>query len=145
VQVDHTSIHDRKKFWPLANSWCTSRVTVGQMRLLWPVPEPRRVSRLHTCRPTLTGCWRLPQPRSSPVLAVVSHPSKPPPRHRSACAVMNEMNRQPGIRSLSAAIQSGVHRPPLVKQAECDSMALPVAVPSGRHLAGLPSMRGGRA
>ncbi|MEN2430915.1 YdaU family protein [Comamonas sp. F1-6] len=32
VQVDHTSIHDRKKFWPLANSWCTSRVTVGQMR-----------------------------------------------------------------------------------------------------------------
>ena len=33
VQVDHTSIHDRKKFWPLANSWCTSRVTVGQMRL----------------------------------------------------------------------------------------------------------------
>lgn len=32
VQVDHTSIHDRKKFWPLANSWCSSRVTVGQMR-----------------------------------------------------------------------------------------------------------------
>jgi len=30
--VDHTSLHDRKKFWPLANSWCTSRVTVGQMR-----------------------------------------------------------------------------------------------------------------
>ena len=32
VQVDHTSLHDRKKFWPLANSWCSSRVTVGQMR-----------------------------------------------------------------------------------------------------------------
>ena len=32
VQVDHTSLHDRKKFWPLANSWCASRVTVGQMR-----------------------------------------------------------------------------------------------------------------
>ncbi len=32
VDVDHTSIHDRKKFWPLANSWCSSRVTVGQMR-----------------------------------------------------------------------------------------------------------------
>ena len=32
VQVDHTSLHDRKKFWPLANSWCVSRVTVGQMR-----------------------------------------------------------------------------------------------------------------
>ena len=32
VDVDHTSIHDRKKFWPLANGWCTNRVTVGQMR-----------------------------------------------------------------------------------------------------------------
>lgn len=32
VQVDHTSIHDRKKFWPLANGWCASGVSVGQMR-----------------------------------------------------------------------------------------------------------------
>lgn len=32
VQVDHTSVHDRKKFWPLANGWCRSGVSVGQMR-----------------------------------------------------------------------------------------------------------------
>lgn len=32
VQVDGYSRHDRKKFWPLAAGWVTSRVTVGQMR-----------------------------------------------------------------------------------------------------------------
>ncbi len=32
VDVDHRSVHDRKKFMPLAAGWITAGVTVGQMR-----------------------------------------------------------------------------------------------------------------
>lgn len=32
VEIDHRSVHDRKKFWPLATAWTKSGVTVGQMR-----------------------------------------------------------------------------------------------------------------
>jgi hypothetical protein len=32
VDIDHRSIHDRKKFWSLATAWAKSNVTVGQMR-----------------------------------------------------------------------------------------------------------------
>ena len=32
VDIDHRSVHDRKKFWPLATAWAKSGVTVGQMR-----------------------------------------------------------------------------------------------------------------
>ncbi len=33
IHIDHHSIHDRKKFWPLATAWARSGVTVGQMRM----------------------------------------------------------------------------------------------------------------
>jgi hypothetical protein len=76
VQVDHTSIHDRKKFWPLANSWCTSRVTVGQMRLLWPVPEPRRepIAYLPSYVDRVLATASAP---TKPRADRMSHPSKP--------------------------------------------------------------------
>lgn len=32
VLIDHRSIHDRGKFWPLATGWVSAGVTVGQMR-----------------------------------------------------------------------------------------------------------------
>jgi len=32
VVVDPNNIHSRKKFWPLAQTWCNAGVTVGQMR-----------------------------------------------------------------------------------------------------------------
>ena len=32
VEVDHRSLHDRKKFMPLAAGWVAAGVTVGQMR-----------------------------------------------------------------------------------------------------------------
>lgn len=32
VDIDHRSVHDRKKFWPLATAWAKAGVTVGQMR-----------------------------------------------------------------------------------------------------------------
>ncbi len=32
VAVDPGSVHDRKKFWPLATAWVAAGVTVGQMR-----------------------------------------------------------------------------------------------------------------
>ena len=33
VDIDPLSVHDRKKFWPLATAWVKSGVTVGQMRV----------------------------------------------------------------------------------------------------------------
>jgi len=32
VEVDHRSVHDRAKFWPLAAGWIAAGVSVGQMR-----------------------------------------------------------------------------------------------------------------
>jgi uncharacterized protein YdaU (DUF1376 family) len=32
VDIDHRSVHDRKKFWPLASAWVAAGVTKGQMR-----------------------------------------------------------------------------------------------------------------
>ncbi len=32
LTVDHRSVHDRGKFWPLAKAWTNAGVTVGQMR-----------------------------------------------------------------------------------------------------------------
>lgn len=33
IDIDHRSVHDRKKFWPLATAWVNAGVTVGQMRI----------------------------------------------------------------------------------------------------------------
>jgi len=32
VEVDHTDLQDRKKFWPKAKAWVSAGVTLGQMR-----------------------------------------------------------------------------------------------------------------
>ena len=32
VDIDHRSIHDRKKFWPLATAWASAGVTKAQMQ-----------------------------------------------------------------------------------------------------------------
>ena len=92
VEVDHTDLQDRKKFWPKAKAWVSAGVTLGQMRAA--VVKAREEA--------TEGIAYLP----AYVDRVLATMSAPPPESRTEAAARARMQQAAPLAAAQAPSQS---------------------------------------
>ncbi len=91
VEVDHTDLQDRKKFWPKAKAWVSAGVTLGQMR-----------AAVAKAREEATECIAYLPAYVDRVLATMS---APPPESRTEAAARARMQQAAPLAAAQAPSQ----------------------------------------